>query len=174
MDHIIFTFIGDDRPGIVEKIAGVVERHQANWLESRLSQLAGKFAGIIQVEIDPSHIEALTEELRNLTSAGLTVVAERSSPREAAPTTHTLSLIGLDRPGIIRDISGALAEQNINVLELNTRIIKAAMTGEPMFEARAVVAYASDSDLVELSEELDRISTELGVDIDLSEEDETV
>jgi glycine cleavage system regulatory protein len=170
LDNIIFTFIGDDRPGIVEKIAGVVERHDANWLESRLSQLSGKFAGIIQVEIPTDRIEALTLELGNL--AGLTVVAEHSPPQEAATATHNLSLIGLDRPGIIRDISAALAAQNINVLELSTRIVRAAMTGEPMFEAQAIVAYASDSDLDELSGELDRISTDLGVDIDLGDEDE--
>ena len=45
----VITFIGDDRPGLVEALAKVISGHDGNWLESRLSQLDSKFAGIIRV-----------------------------------------------------------------------------------------------------------------------------
>jgi glycine cleavage system regulatory protein len=178
---LVFTFIGDDRPGLVESISRIVSDHEGNWLESRLSQLAGKFAGIIQVEANESSVENLSSALHGLERMGLSVVVERvadatnndstattvSAPgTDAAAQTQTLTLLGLDRPGIVRDVSRALASQNINVLALDTKVVKAAMTGEPMFDARAIVAYATDTDHVKLAEELDAISADLGVDIE--------
>ena len=48
---MVFTFVGADKPGLVEKLAQTVGQHGGNWLESRMSELAGQFAGIVQVEV---------------------------------------------------------------------------------------------------------------------------
>ena len=168
--NVVFTFIGEDKPGLVESISKIISDHHGNWLESRLSQLAGRFAGIIQVGADDDQIEVLISSLQGLKDQGLTVVVERGSEiSEEKTSKHTLTLLGLDRPGIVHDVSSALATQKINVLELNTNIVKAAMTGEPMFDAKAVVEYAASTDLLQLAEELEVISTELGVDIELDD-----
>ena len=166
--NVVFTFIGEDKPGLVESISRIIKDHQGNWLESRLSQLAGKFAGIIQVGVDADKIDGLIDSLQG--HQGLTVVVERGTEaRDDNSQTHTLMLLGLDRPGIVADVSSALAGQNINVLEFNTNIVKAAMTGEPMFEAKAAVEYAADTDVVRLVEDLEIISAALGVDIELED-----
>jgi len=166
--NVVFTFIGEDKPGLVESISRIIKDHQGNWLESRLSQLAGKFAGIIQVGVDADQIDGLIDSLQG--HQGLTVVVERGTEaRDDSSQTHTLMLLGLDRPGIVADVSSALAGQNINVLEFNTNIVKAAMTGEPMFEAKAEVEYAADTDAVRLAEDLEIISAALGVDIELED-----
>ncbi|MBT5031257.1 MAG: glycine cleavage system protein R, partial [Proteobacteria bacterium] len=47
--QIIITVFAEDRPGIIRDISTVILNHQGNWLDSSLSQLAGKFAGIILV-----------------------------------------------------------------------------------------------------------------------------
>jgi glycine cleavage system regulatory protein len=166
--NVVFTFIGEDKPGLVESISRIIKDHQGNWLESRLSQLAGKFAGIIQVGLDVDQIDGLIDSLQG--HQGLTVVVKRGSEaRGDNSQAHTLMLLGLDRPGIVADVSSALAGQNINVLEFNTNIVKAAMTGEPMFEAKAEVEYAKDTDVIRLAEDLEIISAALGVDIELED-----
>ena len=170
--NVVFTFIGDDKQGLVESISRIVNENHGNWLASRLSQLAGKFAGIIQVEVDDNEVETLTDSLKKLQDMGLTIVIEKVK-KGSGPfplQTRRLTLLGLDRPGILRDVAHALAGQGINVLELDTRIVKAAMTGKPMFDASAIVEYGADTDHAQLTEDLDRISTSLGVDIELSEE----
>ena len=167
-NNVVLTFIGEDKPGLVESISGVINDYRGNWLESRLCQLAGRFAGIVHVNVDENQTDGLVNSLKGLQEKGLTVVVERGTDaRQENRHTHTLTLLGLDRPGIVRDVSSALAGQNINVLELNTNIVKAAMTGEPMFDAKALVEYAADTDLDRLAVELETISTGLGVDIEL-------
>ena len=168
--NLILTFIGEDKPGLVESISAVIKNHDGNWLESRLSQLAGQFAGIIQIGVDTDQAKALINSLQMLTDQGLNIVLkEGAESRDISIATHKLTLLGLDRPGIVKDVSSALSNQRINVLELNTNIVKAAMTGEPMFEAEAIVEYAASTDLMVLAEQLESISAELGIDIELDD-----
>ena len=46
MIPLVLTFVGDDRPGLVNAIAEAIAASGATWLESRSAELAGKFAGI--------------------------------------------------------------------------------------------------------------------------------
>ena len=48
---LILTVIGDDRPGLVERLASAISRHDGNWLESSMSHLSGKVAGIVSIEL---------------------------------------------------------------------------------------------------------------------------
>ena len=49
--YLVLTVIGDDRPGLVEALAETIAAHEGNWLESRMSHLAGKFAGLLRVSV---------------------------------------------------------------------------------------------------------------------------
>lgn len=166
---VVFAFIGEDKPGLIESISEVVASHEGNWLESRMNQLAGKFAGIIQLGVDDMQVVALTAALKELESAGLSVLIEESDNEKDSAATRILQLniLGLDRPGIVHEVTHALARQAINVAEMTTDITTAAMTGELLFNAQASIEVPESVDLYHLEEQLDLISNELAVDIDL-------
>ena len=104
--NLILTFIGEDKPGLVESISAVIKNHDGNWLESRLSQLAGQFAGIIQIGVDTDQADALINSLQGLKDQGLNIVLkEGAETRDTSIATHKLTLLGLDRPGIVKDVS---------------------------------------------------------------------
>ncbi|HAW24640.1 MAG TPA: glycine cleavage system protein R, partial [Pseudomonas sp.] len=44
MDHLVLTVIAEDQPGLVECLAKCIAEHGGNWLESRMSRMAGQFA----------------------------------------------------------------------------------------------------------------------------------
>ena len=170
-DSLVFTIIGADRPGLVEQIARMVNEHEANWLRSRMGQLSGMFAGMIQVEGDTSQLGELKSALESLPD--LTVVVESGSDNamSSSESQRTITMLGLDRPGIVREVSASLVQQQLNVLELETGISQAAMTGKPMFHGRAVVEAPEGQDWGKLAEDLERVSMSLGVDIELVDED---
>lgn len=56
---LIVTFVGSDKPGLVQHIASVISAQDGNWLESRMTQLGGKFAGIVRVSVDSTQCDAL-------------------------------------------------------------------------------------------------------------------
>ena len=171
MPSIILTLIGPDRPGLVESVARIVSEQDGNWLESRMSHLAGHFAGIARVEVVDSQVESLTAALATLESEGITVVARRDEamPEAVDPqSTVWMELVGNDRPGIVSEISRVLAEQNVNVEEFQTECTGAPNSGAQLFRAHAQLRTAPDYTIDKLQSALEAIAVDLMVDIKLA------
>lgn len=166
---IVFTFIGADKPGLIETLSNTVSEYKGNWLESRMSQLAGLFAGIARVQISSTAANELVAALEQLNSQGINVVVQTCDSHRSNTdyTRHELSLIGNDRPNIVRELSSALTKHHINVCEMNTDVTSAPMTAEPLFKANALIQVPTTIDINQLNDELDAIADELDIDINL-------
>lgn len=167
--YLVLTIIGDDKPGLVELLSETIARHSGNWLESNMAHMAGKFAGILRVSVDDLHADALVQDLQKLSSV-LRLVVEKVSMTEPPARLRTLrlTLVGNDRPGIIKEISRALAAQHVNVEELATQCSSAPMSGEPLFNAQALLKVPADLDLHDLQRQLERLADDLIVEINLA------
>lgn len=172
MESLVVTVIGKDRPGLVESVSAVVEEHGGSWVESRMSRLAGEFAGILRVSVPAAQAEGLAGALEALRAGGLHVVVERGF-EETAEEGHliVLELIGSDRPGIVHKISEALAARGVNVDELNTECEGAPWSGDTLFKAMARLRAPKGLDLDQLRESLEAIAADLMVDISIGEAD---
>jgi len=165
----IVTFIGDDRPGLVESLSRVIESNRGNWLESRLSQLGGKFAGLVLVTLPDDNGAALEADLKDLSASGLSV---RVTPATAMTATSrgrsiTLKVIGPDRLGIVREISRALAQREVNVVEMDSEVSSAPMSAELIFSARIDAEIPERIDLDDLEDSLEEIANTMTLEIDL-------
>jgi len=171
MTDLVLTLIGPDRPGLVEAVAEVVAAYGGNWLESRMAHLAGKFAGILRIEVSADQAAELQAALAALDSRGLKVVGEPAGGAGATASGRTLDLelVGLDRPGIVREISQLLANSGANVEELATDRTSAPMSGEMLFQAKARVRLPSDADLAHLRAALERLASDLMIEVRLVE-----
>ena len=163
----IVTFTGPDRPGLVEALASVVAANGGNWQESRLAQMAGHFAGIVQLQVPNERAPTLKQALLALNDASLSVQVEDAGAPSAsiANELFELSLIGPDRPGIIHEVSQALARRQLNVRELNSGVSSAPMTGEALFNASALIEVGEGHDIDELHDTLGALADLLALDI---------
>jgi len=170
---LVLIVIGNDRPGIVESLAGQIAAVGANWEESQMARLAGKFAGLLRVSVDDASAPDLEARLSSLAAGGLTVVVERSDEPPASPRQALqLELVGNDRPGIVREISRVLADQRINIDELQTEVMRAPMSGELLFRASARLSAPLTVTLDALRRQLESLAGELMVDLELESADE--
>ena len=166
---LVLTVIGEDRPGLVDSLSGVVTQFGGNWLESRMSRLAGQFAGIVHITVPSEREHPLTLALKNLDAQGLKVMVHPGRPESvgARQTLSDLEIVGQDRPGIVRQISHALAAFGVNVEDLQTECSSAAMSGETLFRARARLSIPESCDVTKLRKELEQIAADLIVEITL-------
>ena len=166
---LVMTVIGKDRTGLVESLARLVAEHDGNWLESRMCRLGGEFAGILRIHVPAEKQSALLRALKELQTQGLNVVAcaDQSSADASQANLTSLEIVGHDRPGIIREITRALAGQGVNVEELSSECVSAPMSGEPLFRARARLRLPARCDTAALRKELEKIASDLMVDISL-------
>ncbi len=170
---LVMTVIGQDRPGLVETVANLVTEHGGNWLESRMARLGGQFAGILRVQLPADKEAGLLRALQELQERGLKVAAyPDTAPIPSVPAkTYNLELVGQDRPGIVRQISGALADFDVNLEELETECGSAAMSGETLFKAHARLSIPAGADLNSIRQTLERIAADLIVEITLAQAD---
>jgi predicted amino acid-binding ACT domain protein len=75
---LVVTVMGPDRPGIVSLLSDKAQRHGANWAASRLSRLAGEFAGMVHFEVPRESADAFAASLQGLEGAGLKLVVAKS------------------------------------------------------------------------------------------------
>lgn len=133
-----------------------------------MSRLGGEFAGILRLTLPDEHEEPLRQALVALGPSGLTVLIKRDeAPPQEPRRLVVLELVGQDRPGIVKQIATALASRHANVEELITECVSAPMSGEPLFKAHARLALPPDCELNQLRDELERIASDLLVDIDV-------
>lgn len=169
--HFVMTILGKDRPGLVEKIADTVARHGGNWLESRMCRLGGEFAGILSVSIPAASLEQFKQQLGALETEGMSLTLRHDTPANQHPQRRftQMEILGHDRPGIVREISKALAQAAVNVEELETTCVSAPMSGEMLFKANARLHVPAGADMQALRQKLERIAADLTIDIALSE-----
>ncbi|MEM9176495.1 MAG: ACT domain-containing protein [Myxococcota bacterium] len=167
---LVLTVIGEDRPGLVEALADLVASHDGSWDESRMARLAGHFAGVVQIHLPDARADGLIEALPGLAERGLSASVV-DSDWSLASVDHRrsirLELVGQDRPGIVREISSALAALGVSVQDLRTVVESAPMSGEPLFRALAELAPPQGVDLDRIRDALERLADELMVDVSL-------
>jgi glycine cleavage system regulatory protein len=170
MATLVLTAIGDDHAGLVRELSGVIADHGGNWETSRMAHLAGKFAGIVMVTVPDESAKALIRDLRPLEERGLLdITAELTTEPTPLESILTLELVGMDQPGIVRDISDALATRNVNIEELETETVAAPMDGGTLFKARAVLGLPAGLLVDELTEALEELAVQLMVEIEVAE-----
>ena len=173
MVTLVLTAIGDDRPGLVSALAGVIARHGGSWDRSQMARLGGKFAGIVLVAVPADAVAAVETDLRALAADGvLDVRVEHDRGVVAADGLRwSLELVGTDRPGIVHEITVALAAHGVSIDELETATRDAPMSGGMLFEARAELVAPATVAVDELRAVLERLADELMVDLTLSTAD---
>lgn len=168
MTTLILTVAGSDRPGLVAAVADVVDALGGNWENSQLAEIAGVFAGVIQVSVSSDRQEEIAAALEDLD--GLLTVAVHTGVETAPAASRPVSVrvLGNDRPGIVREVSAVLTAHRLSIHDLTTATTDAAMSGGRLFEATVTAEVPASVDLEALRADLERLTTELQVDISLS------
>lgn len=170
MATLVLTVIGNDKSGLVDALAAPIADEGGSWDRSHMARLGGQFAGIVVVSVPDANVAGLTASLVALNLQGLldvrVAIAAASDDSPDAPVLR-LHLVGQDRPGIIREISAALARRDVSIVELETATTSAPMSGEPLFEASATLRIPPDLDHDDLRDVLEDIANEMMVDLEL-------
>ena len=164
----ILSVMADDRPGLIETLSSVITEHQGSWLESRLSHLAGKFAGIVRIQVSNNHAQELQAALETLQDQGwvINIKQDKAHTEKTEKSVQIqVNIVGNDRPGIVKEVAQALASQGVNVLELTTQFESAAMSAEALFKTQARAELPKQLDMDDVRDQLEKLSNDLMVEV---------
>lgn len=170
MTSLVLTVVGDDRAGLVAAVADIVDAHGGNWENSELAELAGAFAGVIEVSVAPERVDELSAALSRID--GLTVAVHAGRETDAAAGADReieLTILGNDHPGIVREVTAVLRGHDLSIDRMTTTTSEAAMFGGRLFEAVVVARVPASVDLSAVAADLERLAAEIQVDVIVAE-----
>lgn len=168
--RMILSAIGADRPGLTQALAEAVHGAGGNWLESHLSHLGGQYVGAVLVEIAEDRVAELESAARGVDAKGLHVKVIRADEVVAGKAGDTLriEIVGQDRPGIVCEVTAALAPLGVNIEDLVTSTENSAWSGDRLFRAAARLSLPAGLGLDQVQDALEAISAEIIVDLTFS------
>jgi glycine cleavage system transcriptional repressor len=135
---LILTAVGPDHPGMAHAVAQILLESGCNIEDTTMTRLSGQFSMIFTVE-PPADLtlENLTEKLGPLRdSHGLTIditqAVEVGSETEAPRAI--LTAYGPEKTGLLARLTGALAQNGVNVTDVQTRVASRGAVYVMIFE----------------------------------------
>ena len=174
MRHFSLSAIGRDRPGIVAAITRDLLAHGVNIEDSQMAILRGHFTMMLVVAVpDELDLQALAADLEGtgkglgLEALSLSEIADLEAEGIQVPS-HIVSVYGADHPGIVHAIASALAERDVNITDLNTRLL-GDDDGLPLSVLVLEVAPPAELGAEELRQLLEAVGAEQGVEVAVRE-----
>jgi len=175
MHSLIISAVGSDRPGIVSELSGTITSHGGNIEKSRMTRLGSDFTIIMLVTVDPKWEESLVVALQTIQELSITTKGTEANTviagencKDTAGENCQISLSGADNEGIVKVLSKYLEEKSINIIEMDTHISQAPISGSPLFNLNAAVSIPGEIDERDIQSDLSQIAQDLGVEIHLN------
>jgi glycine cleavage system regulatory protein len=166
MTLLVLSVVGSDRPGLTKALAAAVLSAGGNWLESHLSRLGGLYVGSVLIDLTDGKVEALRTAVAAVDAAGLEVrIAPAGASALAAGETLEFSVVGQDRPGIVRQVTATISDLGANIESLRTWLGTEAHSGAPLFNMAANLRLPVGLPAAKVQDALEAISGEIMVDV---------
>lgn len=135
-NYLVVTASGEDKIGIVDRLAGKIAEIGCNIEESRMAVLGGQFALIMLISGPWNALSKLESQMEKLgVQLGLSIIHKRTGKRDRAQAAvpYTVDVVAMDHAGIVHDLAAFFSRNGINIEELQTHTYPAPHTGTPMF-----------------------------------------
>ncbi len=163
--HVAVTAIGADRPGIVAQLAETLFEAGGNLEDVTSTILRGHFAMMFVVD-SPEPADRLSTVLSDaMGPLGVTVSVrdiETGRPESTGPS-HSLSVYGADRTGIVAGVARALSDAGVNITDLSCRRVGEA--GREVYAMLAEVTVPPGTDPGQVADSLQTLARGIGVDL---------
>jgi len=165
--HFVLTLIGEDRPGILERVTRVVMETGCNLEDSRMSVLAGFCCISMAVRGNWKTLGKLEGQLGRLEQeSGLSLMARRGQPDESPlpAIAYSVDVVALDQVGIVHALAGFFTSRGVNIRDLQTRVFRSQQTQARMFTANMIIDIPAEQHLASLRGDFLDFCDELNLD----------
>lgn len=166
-EYLVISALGEDQPGIVNRLSKAILEAGGNIAESRMSVLGGEFALILMIEGKWSAVASIENQLPKLGERlNLTIISRRTARRSAqtAMLPYRAHVISMDHPGIVHEVTEFFSGRGLNIEEMNTETYHAPHTGTPMFSLDLTVSIPATLSIADLRDDFGDFCDEMNLD----------
>jgi glycine cleavage system transcriptional repressor len=163
----MLTIIGEDRPGIVAAVTQALFEGGCNLGETSMIRLGGNFTIMMMVAHpgDAPALAALAGPAAKHLGLHLHVVPIEGKLHAALEPDVRVTVFGADRPGIVAQVTGALATAGLNIVNLDSHV--GGSPEQPIYIMQ-IEGRAGEGGLDAIERSLDEVKARGGVDVRLA------
>mmetsp|Transcript_20010 Transcript_20010/g.33604 ORF Transcript_20010/g.33604 Transcript_20010/m.33604 type:complete len:199 (+) Transcript_20010:102-698(+) len=139
---MVLTAVGEDRMGKLTSITERIMSHGGSLERSKISRLEGELAMILEIAITEEKGAQLLAALKQ--EENLQLRPKWIDYLATPPPVTTITVTSLDRPGIVKDVSGFLCEAGFKIENIATRVTSKNGAGMDCFTVDAEVVLPQD------------------------------
>jgi len=139
MKKIIINAFGLDRPGIVSEVTKIINVYKGNIETSKMLQLESDFSLLILVTIAEKNIDNLFKKLKEIKNLKVTGKTTKTTTNNKDYLFYDFSIKIADNEGIVFIFSKLFKKYGINIINMETYLKNAPITGSPIFLLEATL-----------------------------------
>ena len=168
--RLIISALGDDHPGIVNKISGEVSKLKCNIEETQVNVFSGEFSILLDVSGKNDAIEKLILSLPELEKKlNLSITFKKGGTRQRIGNVmpYKVKITSIDDIGLVHDVSDFFANKSINIENMRTSTYPAPHTSTTLFSADLIISLPKSILISQLREELVEYCDKLNIDVSI-------
>ena len=172
-NRYIMTAFGKDRPGIVADVTKILYDNGCNLEENSMSMLGDEFTLNLLFSTTQKDIETrLRDQCQRLETekeitAFIRPLKSRREVQVGGVHNCVLHVEGLDQAGIVYKISKFLADNQLNIADLQSTVELSPQSGTALYIMDIHIQIPYGSDMEQIESGLSGVSDELNVEISL-------
>lgn len=167
LTYLAVSFLGANKPGMVNEIAYCVAKAKCNIIECRVTALGSGVGAHLLISGRWNQIAKAETGLPKLAhSFGVELIVQRTELVRLDETLlpYAIYVVALDEPGTIHKITDFFDQQAINIIELNTHTYQARYTGSQMMSLNMQISIPADIHIADLRDRFMMFCDDLNLD----------
>lgn len=170
--YAILSSVGKDRPGIVDAVSTFLFEREANIEDSRMAVMGGRFSIMTLFSCNETQLAAIQGSIGVLEELGLSTSLHDAEEPTGVPGKTALPLKldvrAMDHPGIVQKIVRVFHSHGVNIESLNTQVLRAPLSGAPLFNLSMEAAVPAEISIADFKEELTLLASEMNIDLNFT------
>ena len=167
MVKIIIHVNGLDRIGIISDISKEINKLSGNIETSKMVKLGRDFNMLLLISIKKENIKLLENKL--LSYNDLSVTLKQTANEKPVNNIYLFILKGADNEGIIHMFTQLFSKYNINIIDVETKLLNAPTTGSPLFYMKLILEIPKNILISEIRRKCHDLEDKNNVAIKISE-----
>jgi glycine cleavage system transcriptional repressor len=162
----MLTLVGEDRPGIGARVTAALFEGGCNLGEAAMARLGGNFTIMLMVQFEGKtrELSELLESVVESLDLHMHIDAIQGHLHKHLVPDVCIRVFGADRAGIVAQVTGALAEVGMNILDLESDV---GGTQEQPVYVMTIEGQACEG-VDALRSALEVVAQEEGIDVEIS------
>jgi len=154
MEKIIIYANGKDRVGIISDITKEISKLGGNIETSKMIKLDQEFNMLVLISIDKKNIDLLEKNLL-LHNDDLEIYIKKTLNKKTNLNNEYIFILkGADTEGIVHQCTSLFSNLKINIIDLETKIINAPITGAPLFHIKSIISIPIESSIKNIQNQM--------------------